>query len=117
MIEAVLVRDALIQLISKAIDELVEKQVIDPSIKSIPIEIEPPKQADHGDFATNFCLVASKTARTNPRALAETLLPAILDAQLSLPKIGEGQGGVDQEQPCSNSETSDSRPPSPRGRD
>lgn len=91
-----MVRDALIQLISKAIDELVEKQVIDPSIKSIPIEIEPPKQADHGDFATNFCLVASKTARSNPRALAETLLPALLEAQLSLPKIGEGQGGVEQ---------------------
>lgn len=88
-----MVRDALIQLISKAIDELVEKQVIDPSIKSIPIEIEPPKQTDHGDFATNFCLVASKTARTNPRALAETLLPAILQISNSVrPPLPSGEG-------------------------
>jgi arginyl-tRNA synthetase len=101
-----LVRDALIQLISQAIEELVEKQVIDPSIKSIPIEIEPPKQADHGDFATNFCLVASKTAKTNPRALAETLLPAILAiSQNRHPHVGgdpalENQGSLNSSLPA-----------------
>ncbi|MBA4291659.1 hypothetical protein C0431_01690 [bacterium] len=101
-----MVRDALIQLISQAIEELVEKQVIDPSIKSIPIEIEPPKQADHGDFATNFCLVASKTAKTNPRALAETLLPAILAiSQNRHPHVGgdpalENQGSLNSSLPA-----------------
>ena len=78
-----MVRDALIQIISTAVKELVEKHVIDPSVNNISVEIEPPKQADHGDFATNFCLIASKSAKTNPRALAETLLPAILAADLA----------------------------------
>ncbi|MFM9872091.1 MAG: arginine--tRNA ligase [Fimbriimonadaceae bacterium] len=88
-----MVRDALIQIISQAVEELLKNQVIDQSVKLIPVEIEPPKQADHGDFATNFCLVASKAAKTNPRALAETLLPAILaaDAKMAARLPGESR--------------------------
>ncbi|MBX3114009.1 MAG: hypothetical protein KF836_05530 [Fimbriimonadaceae bacterium] len=44
------------------------------------VEVEPPKQAEHGDFATNFCLVASKKLGQNPRALAEMLVEAIREA-------------------------------------
>jgi arginyl-tRNA synthetase len=111
-----LVRNALIQIISQAVEELLKNQVIDQSVKLVSVEIEPPKQADHGDFATNFCLVASKAAKTNPRALAETLLPAILAADLRnstgetsvfLPRTGEGQGGVDEP----NSATSETGAP------
>ncbi len=83
-----MVRDALIHIISQAVEDLLKNQVIDQSVKLISVEIEPPKQADHGDFATNFCLVASKAAKTNPRALAETLLPAILAADIDLSKKG-----------------------------
>lgn len=35
------------------------------------IEIDVPKQAGHGDFMTNFALVAAKPAGMNPRAVAE----------------------------------------------
>ncbi|QYK52132.1 MAG: arginine--tRNA ligase [Fimbriimonadaceae bacterium] len=44
------------------------------------VEVEPPKQAEHGDFATNFCLVASKKLGQNPRVLAEMLVEAIREA-------------------------------------
>lgn len=37
----------------------------------MPIEIDVPKQAGHGDFMTNFALVAAKPAGMNPRAVAE----------------------------------------------
>lgn len=60
--------------------------------REVGIEVEPPKQADHGDFATNFCLVAAKTAGLNPRALAEKLVPAIQAVNSPLLNPGEGEG-------------------------
>lgn len=38
------------------------------------INLEHPADATHGDFATNVALVLAKQAKTNPRALAETLV-------------------------------------------
>ena len=39
------------------------------------ITLEPPRDPSHGDMATNAAMVLAKPAATNPRALAEALLP------------------------------------------
>ena len=38
------------------------------------VTVEPPRDASHGDFATNAAMVLAKPAKTNPRALAEDLV-------------------------------------------
>ena len=43
------------------------------------ITVEPPRDASHGDFATNAAMVLAKPAKTNPRALAEELVAVIAD--------------------------------------
>jgi arginyl-tRNA synthetase len=41
--------------------------------------IERPKRAEHGDFATNIAMVATKRAKKPPRAIAEALVAALAD--------------------------------------
>ncbi len=41
------------------------------------IAVEPPRDASHGDIATNAAMVLAKPAGQNPRALAETLADAL----------------------------------------
>jgi arginyl-tRNA synthetase len=41
------------------------------------VALDRPKQASHGDLATNLCFSLAKTAGKNPRALAEAMLPLI----------------------------------------
>jgi arginyl-tRNA synthetase len=41
------------------------------------ITVEPPRDASHGDLATNAAMVLAKPAGQNPRALAETLATAL----------------------------------------
>ena len=45
-----------------------------PEQADTPIHLERPKQADHGDFATNLALQLAKPLRRNPRELAVLLL-------------------------------------------
>ncbi|WP_313809494.1 arginine--tRNA ligase [Sphingobium sp.] len=39
-----------------------------------PVTVEPPRDASHGDLATNAAMVLAKPAGTNPRALAEKIV-------------------------------------------
>ena len=41
------------------------------------VAVEPPRDASHGDLATNAAMVLAKGAGTNPRALAEALKPLL----------------------------------------
>jgi arginyl-tRNA synthetase len=41
------------------------------------IAVEPPRDASHGDLATNAAMVLAKPASQNPRALAETIAAAL----------------------------------------
>ncbi len=41
------------------------------------VAVEPPRDATHGDLATNAAMVLAKGAGTNPRALAEALKPLL----------------------------------------
>jgi len=38
------------------------------------VSVEPPRDATHGDLATNAAMVLAKQAKTNPRALAEAIV-------------------------------------------
>ena len=53
-----------------------------PQSAGMPITIERPKQAGHGDFSSNAALQAAKFAKANPRELA-TALQASVAAQVS----------------------------------
>jgi arginyl-tRNA synthetase len=44
---------------------------------SLSIQLERPKSADHGDFATNLAMMLAKPLRQNPRAIAESLIKAL----------------------------------------
>ena len=42
-----------------------------------PVTVEPPRDASHGDLATNAAMVLAKPAGTNPRALAEKIVAGL----------------------------------------
>ncbi len=46
------------------------------------VQLEVPKNAQHGDFATNLAMLLAKPERRAPRAIAETLSRALQDHQL-----------------------------------
>jgi arginyl-tRNA synthetase len=51
-----------------------------PAVAGLPranVAVEPPRDASHGDLATNAAMVLAKGAGTNPRALAEGLKPLL----------------------------------------
>ena len=56
------------------------------------VTVEPPRDASHGDLATNAAMVLAKPAGTNPRALAELITPklAALDYVTSVDVAGPG---------------------------
>lgn len=44
---------------------------------SVAIQLERPKNAQHGDFSTNLAMILAKPLRQNPRAIAEKLIQAL----------------------------------------
>ncbi len=48
-----------------------------PERAHLPVELEPPKQAQHGDFASNVALQHAKALRRNPRDVAQALIAAL----------------------------------------
>jgi len=55
------------------------------------VSVEPPRDASHGDLATNAAMVLAKQAKTNPRALAERIVeklasdPLVTSAEIAGP--------------------------------
>ena len=43
----------------------------------VPFVIERPREASHGDLATNLALLVAKSQRTNPRTIAEAVVAAL----------------------------------------
>ena len=56
-----------------AVASLVESGQLPREVLEVEVEISDTKQPEHGDFACNFALVASKKAGMNPRQLGELL--------------------------------------------
>lgn len=69
------------QKIKNVITGLIAKTSLPENIDTSKLTVEAPRDASHGDLATNAAMVLSKQAGMNPRQLAETLKPAIEDIE------------------------------------
>jgi len=55
------------------LDALVADGTLPDGLKTDAVSVEPPRDAAHGDMATNAAMVLAKPAKMNPRAIAEAL--------------------------------------------
>ena len=53
-----------------------------PAHADVPVALERPKQALHGDYASNVALALAKRAQRNPRQLAEALIASLPSSPL-----------------------------------
>jgi arginyl-tRNA synthetase len=74
------IRHDLTQRLQHAIDAFVREGRLPSGLPRA--EIADPRDPAHGDFATNFALVASKPAGKNPRELAEMVREAVADVSV-----------------------------------
>ena len=58
-----------------------------PDAGVVEFQVEPPKQAEHGDFAVNAAMVLAKAARQNPRKLAQAIVDALDDRENIVEKV------------------------------
>jgi len=72
-----LLRAELASIVSSAIDALIQSGTLPEAVRSVRVEISDTKQPEHGDFACNFAMAASKAAGMNPRAIGEALAAAL----------------------------------------
>src|SRR3569623_1639202 len=64
-------------LLDGVLDELVADGVLPDGLDRKNVTVEPPRDPAHGDLATNAAMVLAKSARTNPRALADASKPKL----------------------------------------
>jgi len=60
--------------IDAALAALETEAVLPPGAPRDAVSIEPPRDPEHGDLATNAAMVLAKPAKSNPRALAEHIV-------------------------------------------
>ena len=63
--------------IKKAVESLDLKLSNGGSLDLARVAVEPPRDASHGDLATNAAMVLAKSVGQNPRALADTIAAAL----------------------------------------
>jgi len=75
-----------------ALDALVASGDLPAGLERRAVTVEPPRDASHGDLATNAAMVLAKPAGTNPRALAEKIAAELekLDAVSAVSVAGPG---------------------------
>ncbi len=61
------------EMIHKEIEELCDAGALPAGIDLSAVQVEPPREAEHGDAACNAALVLAKQARRKPREIAEHL--------------------------------------------
>jgi arginyl-tRNA synthetase len=67
--------------IVRMLEDLAREGRLPPQLDFARIAVEPPREAEHGDIATNAAMVLAKSAGLNPRALAELLTERLLRHQ------------------------------------
>jgi arginyl-tRNA synthetase len=79
-------------LLDGVLDDLVADGVLPADLDRKNVTVEPPRDAAHGDLATNAAMVLAKAAQTNPRALAEVVKPKleVLPSVISVEIAGPG---------------------------
>jgi arginyl-tRNA synthetase len=75
-----------------ALDALVAAGDLPEGLDRRAVTVEPPRDPSHGDLSTNAAMVLAKPARSNPRALAEKLVPELqkIDTVESVSVAGPG---------------------------
>ena len=63
------------------IDRLAGEGRLPQGLDTSRIVVEPPRDANHGDLASNAAMVLAKDAKMNPRALRELLAEALRGEQ------------------------------------
>jgi len=58
-----------------------------PEVGPVDFQVEPPKQAEHGDFAVNAALVLQKVAKQNPRKLAQAIVDQMVDPERIIERV------------------------------
>src|SRR5438270_10421028 len=64
---------AVLDKVRAANDALIADGVLPAGIDQARIVVEPPREAAHGDMATNAAMVLAKDAKQKPRELAEAM--------------------------------------------
>lgn len=64
-------------LVISALDRLAADGVLPGGLDTAAVAVEPPRDAGHGDMATNAAMVLAKPAGLQPRAIAEALVPLL----------------------------------------
>lgn len=78
-------------LLDGVLDDLQSEGTIPSGLDRKNVAVEPPRDASHGDLATNAAMVLAKPAGTNPRALAERIaaklgeVPAVRSVEVAGP--------------------------------
>ncbi|KQB11484.1 arginine--tRNA ligase [Rhodobacter capsulatus] len=71
-----------------ALDAMVAEGALPAGLDAQAVAVEPPRDAAHGDMATNAAMVLAKPAGTNPRALAEGLVTKLAaDARIASAEV------------------------------
>ena len=65
-----------------ALSELEAEGVLPAGSPRQNVTVEPPRDSDHGDLATNAAMVLAKPAKTNPRVLAEAIVSKLSEDEL-----------------------------------
>ncbi len=75
-------------LVIQALDEMVSEGVLPAGLGYDNVAVEPPRDASHGDMATNAAMVLAKPAGLKPREIAETLAAKLVaDARVELASV------------------------------
>ncbi len=67
-------------IVHAALGRLVAAGTLPAGLSFAQVAVEPPRDASHGDLATNAAMVLARPAGTNPRALAEALAAELRSA-------------------------------------
>ena len=65
-----------------ATDALIAEGVLPSGIDRSRVQVEPPREASHGDMATNAAMVLAKPAGLNPRELADRIAGKLRDEEI-----------------------------------
>jgi len=63
--------------LNAVLDALEAEGALPPGLNRAAITVEPPRDPSHGDLSTNAAMVLAKPAGSNPRALAEAIVPRL----------------------------------------
>ncbi len=78
----------------RAVDQLVQAGKLPAGLDVSRVTVEPPRDLEHGDLATNAAMVLSKPAGFAPRALAELLIERLRGHSSVVDAVAAGPGFI-----------------------